>query len=395
MKDLTDLMKEVFELKDELISIRRDIHEHPELSFKEFRTTELIVDYLKNLGIEVSRPTPTGAVGVIRGSGEGRTIALRADIDALPIKEETGLPFASRNEGIMHACGHDAHTAMLLVAAKILQANSDSFRGTVKLLFQPAEEKAGGALQMIEAGALENPRPEAIMGIHVWPYSESGTIGYTRGPAMASSDFFNVEIVGKGGHGAYPHITIDPVNALVHTVSALNSLVGRVVDPLDSLVLSVTTIHAGTAGNIVPERASFGGTVRALNEDTREKIEQLVKEISKKVPESFGATSTIEYKRTTKVVVNSSKFVDFIISTMDEAGIFDKREELPPTMGSEDFSFFLERVPFGAFMRLGVKNENLDAVYSLHSPKFVIDEDALPYGTALHVAVAFKFLTEG
>ncbi len=395
MKDLTNLMERVFELKDELISIRRDIHEHPELSFKEFRTTELIVDYLKKLGIEVERPTPTGAVGLIRGAGEGKTIALRADIDALPIQEETGLPFASKNEGVMHACGHDAHTAMLLVAAKILQENRDSLKGNVKLLFQPAEEKAGGAIQLIEAGALENPFPDAIMGIHVWPYSESGTIGYTKGPAMASSDFFSVKITGKGGHGAYPHTTIDPVNALVHTVSALNSLVGRVVNPLDSLVLSVTTIHAGTAGNIVPEHATFGGTVRALNEDTRAKIENLVKDIGKKIPESFGASAEIEYKRTTHVVVNSPKFVDFVIYAMDEAGVFDKREELPPTMGSEDFSFFLEKVPYGAFMRLGVKNEELGAVYGLHSPKFVIDENALPYGTALHVAVAFKFLNEG
>ncbi len=392
MKNLSDLMNEVFTLKDEIISLRRDIHEHPELSFKEFRTTELIVDYLKSHGIEVSRPTPTGAVGLIKGNGEGKTIALRADIDALPIKEETNLPFASKNEGVMHACGHDAHTAMLLVAARVLSENRDSFKGTVKLLFQPAEEKAGGAVQLIEAGALQNPRPDAVMGIHVWPYSEAGSIGYTRGPAMASSDFFNVKIIGKGGHGAYPHNTIDPVNALVHTVSALNSLVGRTVNPLDSIVLSVTTIHAGTAGNIVPEEATFGGTVRALNEDTRTRIEKLFKEIASKIPESFGAKSEIEYKRTTRVVYNSPEFIDFMLEAVKEAGVFKKLEELPPTMGSEDFSFYLEEIKYGGFIRLGVKNEKIGAVYGLHSPKFIIDEDALPYGTALHVAVSYKFL---
>ena len=394
MRELSKLVEEVFKLKDELISIRRDIHKHPELSFQEFRTTELIVEYLKNHGIEVHRPTPTGAVGIIWGNGEGKTIALRADIDALPIREETGLSFASKYEGVMHACGHDTHTAMLLVAAKILQKNRDKLRGSVKLIFQPAEEKAGGALQLIEAGALENPRPDAIMGIHVWPYSESGTIGYTKGPAMASSDFFNVKIIGKGGHGAYPHVTIDPINALIHTVSALNSLVGRTVNPLESLVLSITTIHAGSAGNIVPEEATFGGTVRALNEETRAKIEHMIKEISTNIPKSFGTKAEIEYKRTTKIVINSPEFVDFIISTMDDAVIFDKREELPPTMGSEDFSYYLEKVPYGAFVRLGVKNKEMETVYGLHSPKFIIDENALPYGTALHVAVAFNFLIE-
>ncbi len=389
---MNKLMERVFELKDEIISLRRRIHENPELSFEEKETTELIVSYLKDSGIEVSRPTPTGAVGIIKGKGKGRVIALRADIDALPIKEETGLPYASKRDGVMHACGHDAHTAMLLVAARVLQENRDLLNGTVKLLFQPAEEKAAGAIQLIQAGALDNPVPDAIMGIHVWPYSEAGTIGFTRGPAMASSDFFSVKITGKGGHGAYPHNTVDPVNALVHTVSALNSIVGRVVNPLDSVVLSVTTIHAGTAGNIIPEEATFGGTVRALNEDARKKVETLFKDIARKVPESFGASAEIDYKNTTRVVYNSPEFIDFVITAMDRAGVFKKREELPPTLGSEDFSFYLEKVPYGAFIRLGVKNESIGAVYGLHSPKFMIDEEALPYGTALHVAVAYEFL---
>ncbi len=388
---MNELMKRVFELKEEIISLRRQIHENPELSFEERETTELITSYLKSHGIEVLRPTPTGAVGLIEGK-RGKTIALRADIDALPVKEETGLPYSSRREGIMHACGHDAHTAMLLVAARILQENREKLHGTVKLLFQPAEEKAAGALQLIKAGALEDPRPDAIMGIHVWPYSDAGSIGYTKGPAMASSDFFSVKIKGRGGHGAYPHNTIDPVNALVHTVSSLNSIVGRTVNPLDSVVLSVTTIHAGTAGNIIPEEATFGGTIRTLNEDTRKKIERLFKSIVTKVPESFGAKSEIDYKNTTKVVYNSPEFVDFVASVMDKAGIFKKREELPPTLGSEDFSFYLEKVPFGAFLRLGVRNEAIGAVHGLHSPKFTIDEEALPYGTALHVAVAYEFL---
>jgi len=389
---MNKLMERVFELKDEIISLRRRIHENPELSFEEKETTELIVSYLKDSDIEVSRPTPTGAVGIIKGKGKGRVIALRADIDALPIKEETGLPYASKRDGVMHACGHDAHTAMLLVAARVLQENRDLLNGTVKLLFQPAEEKAAGAIQLIQAGALDNPVPDAIMGIHVWPYSEAGTIGFTRGPAMASSDFFSVKITGKGGHGAYPHNTVDPVNALVHTVSALNSIVGRVVNPLDSVVLSVTTIHAGTAGNIIPEEATFGGTVRALNEDARKKVETLFKDIARKVPESFGASAEIDYKNTTRVVYNSPEFIDFVITAMDRAGVFKKREELPPTLGSEDFSFYLEKVPYGAFIRLGVKNESIGAVYGLHSPKFMIDEEALPYGTALHVAVAYEFL---
>ncbi len=380
------MLEEALELKDEVIKLRRDFHMHPELGFEEFRTSDVVEEYLENLGIEVKRMCTTGVVGSLK-NGSGRVFALRADMDALPITEKNDVPYRSRHPGKMHACGHDAHIAMLLVAAKIL-SNKD-FDGEIRFIFQPAEEGFNGALKMVTEGAIDGV--EAIAGVHVWSELESGTLAISPGPVMASVDGFKVIVRGKGGHGASPHQTIDPVVIASSIVLNLQTIVSRNVSPLKSAVVTVGRIYGGTAFNIVPDAVTLEGTVRAFESEIRDLIEDRIFTISRRIAEAYGADVEIEYTRMNKATVNDEKLTDLAIKVAKRMGKWKPQDR---TMGGEDFSEYASRIP-GVFAFLGVRNEKKGIVYPHHSPKFDVDEDALPIGVAFEASMALEFLKQG
>ncbi len=380
------MLEEALELKDEVIKLRRDFHMHPELGFEEFRTSDVVEEYLENLGIEVKRMCTTGVVGSLK-NGSGKVFALRADMDALPITEKNDVPYRSRHPGKMHACGHDAHIAMLLVAAKIL-SNKD-FDGEIRFIFQPAEEGFNGALKMVTEGAIDGV--EAIAGVHVWSELESGTLAISPGPVMASVDGFKVIVRGKGGHGASPHQTIDPVVIASSIVLNLQTIVSRNVSPLKSAVVTVGRIYGGTAFNIVPDAVTLEGTVRAFEPEIRDLIEDRIFTISRRIAEAYGADVEIEYTRMNKATMNDEKLTDLAIKVAKRMGKWKPQDR---TMGGEDFSEYASRIP-GVFAFLGVRNEKKGIVYPHHSPKFDVDEDALPIGVAFEATMALEFLKQG
>jgi amidohydrolase len=376
-----------------MVEIRRDLHAHPELSFQETRTSDSVASVLEGLGLEVKRNiATTGLVALLRGAADGPTIALRADMDALPITEKTGLPFASKNPGVMHACGHDGHMAMALGAAMILTEMRESFRGNVKFIFQPGEEGYAGAAQMIEEGALEDePRIEAAFAMHLDPMSPSGSFATRGGPVMACADLFTLTIVGKGGHGAMPHTTVDPVLVSAHVITALQAIRSRQAPPMDSVVLSICTIHAGDGPTIIPDAVELSGTVRMFDRALREKIPSMMEKIIEGVTSAFGAKHSLSYAHGYPATVNDPDFAEMALEAAAGAlGSENSRRLENPRMPSEDFSFFLEKVP-GAFAILGARPPDKTPEPS-HSPRSDIDERALVAGAKTHAAVAFRYL---
>jgi amidohydrolase len=369
-----------------VVELRREIHRHPELGFEEVRTQALVEHELDDLGIEHRRIATTGVVGVIRGGSPGRTVALRADMDALPITEKSGEPFSSQITGKMHACGHDAHTAMLLGAARILQTMRADVHGNVVLLFQPAEEGPGGAEPMIAQGALDNPKVEAIAMLHVDPRLEPGQIGITPGPVNASADEFYITVEGRGGHGAYPHTAADAIPATAAMVLALQNIAARETDPLASVVVTVGTISGGYRNNVIADEVKLSGTFRAHDPEIRNGLEARARRILKGIATAYGVSVKLEVKYGYPPVVNhemlAEGFRDYMIA---HSGL--RVESPPPTMGAEDFAYFAQRVP-GVHVRLGVGSEKSGAIHSGHSPQFRIDEDALPVGVQTLVAFA-------
>jgi len=377
----------------EIIEIRRDFHAHPELSFQETRTSEKVAALLEQLGLEVKRGVATtGVVGLLKGQAAGSTIALRADMDALPVEEKTGLPFASKNPGVMHACNHDGHVAMLLGAAMILNSMRDALAGNIKFVFQPGEEGYAGAKQMIEAGVLEDePAIQAAFAIHLDPMSASGTFATRGGPIMACADLFNLMIVGKGGHGAMPHTTVDPVFVSAHVITALQGISSRQVSAADSVVLSICTVRTSEGMTIIPDTVELGGTVRLFNPDLREKMPAMMEKIVKGVTSAFGAQYTFDYIHGYPATVNDPDFAELALSAAEDAlGNENVRRLKNPRMPSEDFSFFLERVP-GTFALLGAAPPDKEPAPS-HSPTTDIDETALAAGASVHAAVALRYL---
>jgi hippurate hydrolase len=363
---------------DELTAIRRDLHANPELGLEEHRTAGIVAAKLQEWGIEVHRGIGrTGVVGVLRRGAGGASIGLRADMDCLPMAEQTNLPYRSRNEGRMHACGHDGHTTMLLGAAKYLAA-SQSFQGTVHFIFQPGEEGAGGALAMLADGLFDRFPCDAIYAMHNRPGMAVGTFAIGRGPQAAGGAFFDIAITGRGAHGARPEQSIDPVLVAAHVTTALQSIVARNVAPADTAVLSVTRIVAGDAYNVIPETARMSGTARAFNGATMQLIEQGVRRIARGVAEGFGAQADVDFRVIFAPLINAEAQTDIIAdaasAVVGEAGV-DRAK--PPSMGSEDFSFMLEKVP-GAYIQLG----NGDSA-GLHHPAYNFNDEATPYGAAL------------
>jgi amidohydrolase len=368
------------------IELRREIHRHPELGFEEVRTSALVERELGELGIEHRRVATTGVVGVIRGGRPGRTAALRADMDALPIAEQSGEACASEVPGKMHACGHDAHTAMLLGAARVLASRRATLAGNVVLIFQPAEEGPGGAEPMIAAGVLDDPKVDAIAMLHVDPRLRTGAVGITPGPVNAAADELHVTVHGKGGHGGYPHLAVDAIPATAAIVLALQTIAARETDPLASIVVTLGTIEGGYRNNVIADVVKLTGTIRTYDPAIRNGVEAKVRRIVDGVAAGYGCTAEVRVVYGYPPVVNDTALATaFAAHLTAETGI--PVERLAPTMGAEDFAYFAERVP-AVVGRLGIRNEALGSVHSGHSPQFRLDEDAIPTGITTLVAFA-------
>jgi hippurate hydrolase len=370
-----------------IVALRRDIHREPELGFDTEKTAEKVLAALEGLPLEIETGiAQNGIVATLRGD-EGPTVALRADMDALPIEEDTGLPFASEIDGRMHACGHDAHTSMLVGAVHALAGMRERLKGTVRFVFQPAEEGGGGGKVMVEEGVADDV--SSIFALHLWPGLPFGKVATKAGPIMAAADAFEMEIKGSGGHGAMPHLAADAVVISAHVVTALQTVVSREVDPVEPAVLTVGEIGAGTAFNIIPEKARLGGTVRTLNAELRERMPGRIEEIARGVARGMRGDADLDYNFSYPVTVNDEGAASRALSVAGNLFGGEAVLELPnPSMGAEDFAYFLEKVP-GAFIWLGVGED----VSGLHTPQFAFDEGVLPRGSALLAALALESLS--
>ena len=373
----------------ELMAVRRDLHANPELGFEEVRTSGIVAGALTALGVEVHRGIgKTGVVGVIKGqrTDSGKMIGLRADMDALPMSEDSTAQYCSKVPGMMHACGHDGHTTILLGAAKYLMQNRN-FNGTAVLIFQPAEEGLGGAKAMVEDGLFERFPCDAIYALHNWPALPAGVIGINPGPMMAASDKFEITIQGHGGHGAHPYQTIDPIVVAANMVTALHTIVSRNVHPLEAAVLSFGHIHAGSASaaSVIPGQAKLVGTVRTFSDEVQKVVETRMRALIASISEGYGAKAEFNYMRNYPATINTSACAHFVADVAtDLFGAERVVRDLTPSMGSEDFSFMLKKVP-GAYFRLGQGGAE-DGRF-LHNPKFDFNDDVIPVGSATFAAL--------
>jgi len=374
------------EVLTRVLELRREIHRHPELGLEEHRTQALIERELGALGIEYRRIAQTGVIALVRGAREGRTVALRADMDALPITERSGESFASEIVGKMHACGHDAHTAMLLGAAHVLQTTREELQGTVVLLFQPAEEGPGGAETMIAEGALDSPIVDTIAMLHVDTRIGSGVVGITPGAVNAAADEFAIVVEGRGGHGAYPHTAADAIPATAAMITALQNIAARETDPLKSVVVTVGTINGGYRNNVIADDVRMTGTFRSHDPEIRKQLESRARRILEGVAAAYDVRVRLEVIYGYPPVVNDRALAESFARYLTRHSEI-RVEELPPTMGAEDFAYFAERVP-ALQIRLGVRSEKSGATHPGHSARFRIDEDALPVGVQTLVAFA-------
>lgn len=382
------------DLRPFLVECRRWLHRHPELSFQEQKTRDYVVGRLQEMGLQPRVGlAETGVTALVTGGLPGPAVALRADMDALPMTEATEASYASENDGVMHACGHDAHTAMLLGAARLLQEARAGLPGQVLLIFQPAEESPpGGAKLMIEAGVLENPQVAAIFGLHVDPFLDTGKIGFKPGPLMAAADKFVVDIIGEGGHGAAPHQAVDAVVVAAQVVLALQSVVSRQVDPLAPAVVSIGTIDGGNRYNVIADRVTLTGTIRTLNPVLRERIPELIQRLVRGVTSAYGARFQFDYTRGYPVMINDPEMTDFARTAAAEIlGPDSVATILEPSMGGEDFAYFLQQVP-GCYAYLGTSRIGATRRIPWHHPRFNIDEEALAIGAAYLAGTAERFL---
>ena len=376
------IREESFALSGKLVELRRDLHRHPELSYKEFRTAGLVADLLESLGAEVTRKVgQTGVVGVFRG-GDGPAVAIRADMDALPVLEQTGLPFASEIEGVMHACGHDIHTTCACGAAMLLAKRVGSLGGSVKFIFQPAEEINDGAKAMLANGVMENPKPDMIFGLHNHPEIPAGKVGVKEGGLMASVDTIRITVTGKGGHGALPHRDIDPITASAAVISALQTVVSRNIDPQQPAVVSLGTIHAGTANNVIPDSVEMTGTVRTFGAELRASMEGMIRRVVENTAAGLGCKGELFYRYDLPPVMNDPDATKIAYRAVATVAGTNGVVVPVPSMGGEDFALFQEKTP-GCFFWLGVGNPEIGAVHPWHSPLFTADESALPIGAGV------------
>ncbi len=379
-----------------LVRLRRELHQIPELSFNEFKTSERVAKQLRNLRIRVKTGVAkTGVVGLLNGKKRGKTVALRADMDALPIIEQTNLPYKSKSKGLMHACGHDAHMACVIGAAMILSELKDELSGNVKFIFQPSEESPpGGAKPMIQAGVLRNPKVDGIFGLHCDSAIPVGRVGVKEGPFMAQADSFDLTITGISGHGARPHDGVDAIVTSAQVIQALQTIASRKIDPVQPVVISVGKIQGGTKRNIICDRVVLEGTARSLNKQVAGRIPRLLKEITAGITHGAGASFELNFIPGYPVLINDPQATDLARATI--ASMFGKLaifEITKPLMGAEDFAYFLEKVP-GTFLRLGTRNPQKGAIYPWHHPKFTVDEDAMKVGASVLAGLALDFLNQ-
>ena len=380
-------------MSEELIQIRHALHQVPEIESKEFKTIRFIEDKLKEYGIQYRYVTETSIEALICGKQPGKTILLRADIDALPIDEETDLPFRSKHCGMMHACGHDIHVTCLLGAAKILKATEKELLGNIKLIFQHAEEGEGGALPMIQQGVMENPVVDAALALHVEPLEDTGKIQIRNGSIMASPDNFYVTIKGKGGHGAYPQECIDPIAVGAMVVSAYQNITSRLMDPMTPCVVSVCEFKAGTCPNAIPDSAYISGTARSLDPKTRKQLSYLLEKIAHDIASSMGAEIEYRFEALYPPLINDSGMNQLLIDACKKLDCVKNVVHLErPSMAGDDFSYFAERVP-SAYFKLGVGMTEKSQRYAIHSPKFMADESAFSIGAAVLAQTAVEYLT--
>lgn len=385
------LLEKIEQNKEDLLNIRHQIHRHPETAFEEIETTKLIKKALDDAGIE-NHPNgdSTGVIGLIHGAKEGPVLAIRADIDALPIKENTGLPFASEVSGKCHACGHDLHTTVLIGAARLLKEYQNDLYGTIKLIFQPAEEVMTGAAKTIANGALENPKPDFVLACHTWPDMPAGSIGVRKGTMLGASDSFKVKVIGKGGHAAHPQKGIDPVVIAAHIITQLQTIVSRRVAAIDPVVVTVGHLEAGTAANIIPNEAYFEGTVRTQSNETRKHVAEILEQLAVGTARAMGGDAEVSYAFGVGPTISEDHLVDEISEAVTELLGNDKLLQVPsPSMGSEDFARYLEHIP-GAIFRLGTHNDTPESKLALHNASLLFDEKAIPTGVATMVGAAFK-----
>ena len=394
---MSDFLQQARELFPYTQSLRRDFHMHPELGFREIRTGGIVAKELESLGIEVKKGVgKTGVVGLLEGARPGPTLLLRFDMDALPITEETGAEYASQNQGVMHACGHDGHTAIGLTVAKILNGYRDRLNGTIKLCFQPSEEgtngeDTGGAETMMRDGLLEGPSVDMSLALHLWNEKPLGWLGVAKGPIMAGADIFTVRIVGKGGHGAIPDVAVDPIVAAANMVNALQTIVGRNVSPLDTAVVSVTNIHGGTAFNVIPTEVRLEGTIRTFDMGVRQKVVERFENIARGVGEAMGCRVEVQIKRITPALVNNESMAARVQETAQRVLSESDLDTNYQTMTAEDMAFMQEKIP-GCYFFVGSNDRARHLDYGHHHPKFDFNEEALIRGSALMAAAAIDML---
>jgi len=389
------MLIEVIEgIKDKLVQIREDFHSHPELSFQEERTSRKIAEILRELNLDEvdTGIAKTGVVGLLRGGAPGKTFALRADMDALPIQEENDVPYKSQNDGVMHACGHDLHITAVLGAAMVLSEMRDKIKGNVKFIFQPAEEIAGGAKMMMEEGVLEKPpEVDAIIGAHAWPDLGVGIIGVKAGPAMAAMDKFEIVVTGPGGHGAKPDITTDPVVAAAQIINSLQTVVSRSINPIKPAVLSVCMIHGGHAFNIIPREVRMVGTARTLDEDVKVKLIDRVKGILRGISEAMDVECEFNYMDGCPALINDPGMIELVERASAAVVGSENIRQVDPSMGGEDFTYFARAVP-GAMFNVGSRDEEAGLTSQLHRPTFDLNAKALTTATAVLSQATLMYL---
>ena len=394
---MTDFLTQAKELFPYTQSLRRDFHMHPELGFREFRTGGIVAKELESLGMEVTKGVgKTGVVGLLEGAKPGPTLLLRFDMDALPILEETGAEYVSQNPGVMHACGHDGHTAIGLTVAKMLHAQRDQLTGTIKFCCQPSEvanngEEVGGAEMMMRDGVLDGPKVDMSLSLHLWNEKPLGWLGVSNGPVMAGADIFHVRIIGRGGHGAIPYAAVDPIVAAAQIVNALQTIVSRNVAPLDTAVVSVTNIHGGTAFNVIPPEVKLEGTIRTFDSKVRQRVVQRFEQIARGVGEGMGCQVEVDIKRITPALVNNETITSRVQKTAERLLSETNLDSDYQTMTAEDMAFMQEKVP-GCYFFVGSNDKARKLDYGHHHPKFDFNEEALIHASALMVAAALDIL---